>query len=1018
MKKKIHITFLACSIILMSFSLFAQTDEKAKIIGTVTDAVTGDPLIGASVALKGTSIGAATNLEGEYVLYNLSPGSYTIEYRYLGYEGQSKADVVVNANQTLQFNIQMNPSSIQVEEVVVTVQARGQMAAMNQERSSNKIVNVVAADRIREVPDANAAESIGRLPGVALSRSAGEGDKVNIRGLSSEFSIVEMDGVRMEGTGNDRSVGLSNVSSEALSGIELSKSLTADKDADAIGGIVNMTTRTADEGLQLNLRATGGYNAYTDVANNYSVNGSIGNRFFDNKFGVLASGGLERVDRSADELSAAYSNEITTDGNWLYVRDGTITKTLRDRSRSNAGLVLDYKNDFMTIKLNNMYNVKHDDNENRRARYVFHENRFDFRNSRGESDDAFQLHAINTEFKFWNTTLDASYSYTKSRYHGTNDNYMFDDQDSYAGEGNEEWEIERDLREAYVEDLIAESNERIGIENSAVRWNHRDDTRREDVSQTVNLNWSIPFNLGDFVSGNLKTGYRYKNRERMSQKESLELYFFGGIGSGRRQIVEQNIFPEYEKLLDQGINVVGLAGVNFEDTDFDYGNFLEGNYEFPYAVDLDKLQNDFDYIYQYIEDDPDIPLNSWQIPRGIESNEEDYNTLEELNAGYIMAEINIGERIMILPGVRYEKINTEYTSRVLMTDIFDPTGIATPEYPDTITSYRENAHFFPSVNMKVDINNWLDVRAAYAKSTSRPRFIDLSPFMVTDDGLDRLRVKNPYLKPAMAHNFDMGVSMFASKLGLFTVNLFYKRMHGLRESLFRYKLKNLEEIKKNGDVPESFLESLEAPVELYDSSLVDPERTAIYNMPFNNPNRAEYAGFEVSWQTNLWYLPGLWRGIVLDLNYSMFWSRTKLPYFDYITVIDSSGFIPIESSEAVYAETGWEKMTNQPNILFNAKLGWDYKGFSSRISFRYQPESITRIDADYGLQNEYLTAMYRVDVNIKQQITPRLSVSFDGINLTNHFDNKRVENVVGGRDYNRYRQIFGSELRLGVRYEF
>lgn len=1016
MKKTIHITILICSIIFMSVNLFAQNSGKAKITGIITDANTGEPLFGASVAIVGTSMGAAADMEGNYVLFNVPAGTYTLEIRYLGYEDKTKTDVVVSGNETKQLNIQMSPSTILQEEVIVTVQAKGQMAAINQERSSNKIVNVVAADRIREVPDANAAESIGRLPGVALSRSAGEGNKVLIRGLSPEYSIIEMDGVRMEGTGNDRSVGLSNVASENLAGIELSKSLTADKDADAIGGVVNMTTRTADEGFHMNLRATGGYNSYTDVANNYSINGSVSNRFFDNAFGVLLSGGTEQVDRSADELSAAYDREITAEGNWLYIKDGTLRKTLRDRKRTNAGLVLDYKSDLVKIKLNNMYNTKHDDNENRQARYVFHQNRFDFQNSRGESDDAFRLHALNTEWKFWNTTLDAGYSYTKSKYHGTNDNYMFDDKDSNTGES--QWDIGTDLREAQVDELIAESNEFISIENSAVRWNHRDDTRREDESQTINLNWSIPFRLGDIASGKVKTGYRYKRKERMSEKETKELYFFGGIGSGRRQIVEEDIFPDYAKLLEQGINVVGIAGINFENPDFNYGDFLEGRYAFPYAVDLDKLQNDFDHIYSYVDNNPGMSLESWQIPLGIPSNREDYNTLEELNAGYVMAEINIGKRIMILPGIRYEHINTEYTSRVLMTDMFDPTGINTPEYPDTITSYRENGHFFPSVNMKIDVNDWMDVRAAYAKSTSRPRFIDLSPFMVTDDGLDRLYVKNPYLKPAMAHNVDLGVSFYTGKLGLFSVNGFYKRMKGLRESLHKYKLRNLDELKKYGGVPDSFLESLEAPVSLYDSNLVDPKRTTIYNMPFNNPNPAEYAGFEVSWQTNMWYLPGLWNGLVLDFNYSMFWSRTKYPYFEYVTVVDNSGIIPVQTDEAKYAETDWEKMTNQPNILFNAKVGWDYRNFSSRVSFRYQPESITRNDAEYGLQDEYLTAMYRLDVNLKYKITPRLSVSFDGINLTNHFDNKKVKNVVGGEDYDRYMKIFGPEFRLGVRYEF
>jgi TonB-dependent receptor len=1013
MKKTIHITFLACSIILMSFSLFAQTSGKAKITGTITDAVTGEPLIGASVAVQGTSVGAATDLEGKYVLYDLSAGTHTLKFRYLGYQDQTKTDAEVSANETLVINVQMSPSSFTGEEVIITVQARGQMAAINQERSSNQIVNVVASDRIREVPDANAAESIGRLPGVSLQRSAGEGNKVVIRGLSPKYSVIEMDGVRMEGTGMDRSVGLSSVSSESLAGIELSKSLTADKDADAIGGIVNMRTRTAEEGFQMNLNSTGGYNTFNKSYKNYTFNGSVGNRFFDNKFGVLLTGGIERVNRSSDDFSASYGREITTEGNWLYTKDGQITQNLRDRYRSNAGLVLDYKNDFMKIKFNNMLNVKHDDNERRNAKYLFQRNRFDFNNSRSTSDDAFQMHAISTEWKFWNTTLEADYSFSKSKYNGYSDLYYFEDKNSYSGANMFD---QNELRERHPDELIMESNALIKIENSAVDWNHRDEYLREDISQTLNINWSIPFRFGD-VSGKLKTGYRHKKKDRMSDRQSKELYFFGGIGSGRRQIVEGQIFPDYDKLLDAGIAATGLAGTNFEDTDYDYGNFLNGRYQFPYAVDLDKLTMTFDRIYSYIDKDPDIQLETWQQERGIQSNEQDYSTTEELNAGYVMAEINIGKRIMLLPGLRYENINTEYTSRVLMTDMFDPTGINTPDYPDTVTSYRENDHFFPSVNMKVDVYKWMDVRAAYYKSASRPNFIDLSPFMITDDGLDRLRVKNPYLKPALAHNFDLGVSFFTGRLGLLTVNGFYKKINGLPRNLHLYKLKNIDEIARNGGTPESVIESLTAPISLYDSTLVDPKSTSIYNMPINNPNPAEYAGFELSWQTNLWYLPGLWRGLVLDLNYSMLWSRTKIPYFEYVTVIDSSGFFPIETSEAKYAVTGYTRMLDQPEVLFNAKIGWDYRGFSSRVSFRYQASTITAQDARYHLTDAYNKNMFRIDVNIKQNITPRLSVSLDGTNLTNYIDDRVINNYVGDRDFSDKEQMYGMGIRLGIRYE-
>jgi len=104
-------------------------------------------------------------------------------------------------------------ATIILMEIVVTAQVAGQLAAINEQFSDRVVKNVVSRDRIQELPDNNAAESIGRLPGVAIQRSGGEANKVAIRGLSPKFNTVTVNGVRLPTTDpNDRSVDLSLVS--------------------------------------------------------------------------------------------------------------------------------------------------------------------------------------------------------------------------------------------------------------------------------------------------------------------------------------------------------------------------------------------------------------------------------------------------------------------------------------------------------------------------------------------------------------------------------------------------------------------------------------------------------------------------------------------------------------------------------------------------------------------------------------------------------------------------------------
>ena len=124
--------------------------------------------------------------------------------------------------------------------------------------TSNTIVNVISKEKLQELPDQNAAESVGRLAGVSVYRDAGEGQRVTIRGISPRLNSITVNGERLPSTQEqDRSVDLSMISPEMLEGIELFKALRPDMDGDAVGGTVNFTIRKADAGLRTMARLLG-----------------------------------------------------------------------------------------------------------------------------------------------------------------------------------------------------------------------------------------------------------------------------------------------------------------------------------------------------------------------------------------------------------------------------------------------------------------------------------------------------------------------------------------------------------------------------------------------------------------------------------------------------------------------------------------------------------------------------------------------------------------------------------------
>ncbi|MGK9369614.1 carboxypeptidase-like regulatory domain-containing protein [Melioribacter sp. Ez-97] len=325
--------------------------------GVVTDSATAEPLIGANVFLMGTSLGSATNIEGEYHISRIPAGTYDVKISYVGYKPKI-LQVTIQNNRTLVLDVPLVADVIEGTEITITAQAVGQVAAINQQLSSNTIVNVVSEEKIQELPDANAAESIGRLPGVSLIRSGGEANKVILRGLSGKYLSVTVDGVRLPATDAlERGLDLSTISQSSLAGIELYKALTPDKDADAIAGSINLVTKKAPEVRDLRFVSKGGYNGIMDSFGQYDFSLKYGERFFDNLLGVQVNGNIERKIRSNERIDISYSTTGENQSDY-FIGDLELEFTDEIRYRKGAGLILDINTpDEGNIKLNTTFST-------------------------------------------------------------------------------------------------------------------------------------------------------------------------------------------------------------------------------------------------------------------------------------------------------------------------------------------------------------------------------------------------------------------------------------------------------------------------------------------------------------------------------------------------------------------------------------------------------------------------------------------------------------------------------------
>ncbi|MEX2396978.1 MAG: carboxypeptidase-like regulatory domain-containing protein, partial [Balneolales bacterium] len=485
--------FIITALVLLSITgVYGQ--QNAVLYGEVTDTDNGEGLIGANVQLMGTNWGAATNVDGNYRITRITPGTYTLVISYLGYQRQ-EIEIELAAGEELEYNSEMTGAGIEGEEILFSVQAQGQRSAINQQLSSNTISNIVSRDRIREMPDVNAAESIGRLPGVSIQRSGGEANKIAIRGLSPKYNTVTVNGVRMPATGgDDRSVDLSLISSNMLDGIEVLKAITPDQDADAIGGSVDLRLREAPDQLMFDVAAQGGFTHLQNHYGNYKLTGSVSNRFLDNKLGVIANINLDEYDRSADKFSGDYRRSTNSETGETEVVAQSIG--LREenvvRGRKGASIVLDYRIPHGKINANTFYNKLDNDGLYRINRMDVNANRHYYDLERRTGSTSVMVGGIGFEQDFDWINYDANVSRTSTSSNNPRDYTYHFVQESSAFQGS----VTPGTDPNQIPGMATNDSTDTALQD-LYTWG----TDRNEHETAAQANFHIPFNLGSTIDG-------------------------------------------------------------------------------------------------------------------------------------------------------------------------------------------------------------------------------------------------------------------------------------------------------------------------------------------------------------------------------------------------------------------------------------------------------------------------------------------------------------------------------------
>lgn len=248
---------LAGALLLLAAAAHA---DSGRIAGTIIDAETGDPLIGAFVVVKRpdgaqTPYGAAADLAGQYRIVGVPAGTYLVESSMIGYNRTTVTEVAVEGGGVAQLDFTLRSEAISLQEVVVEAKAvrHTEAALLRQRQKAPAVSDAISAEEISRAGSGDAAEAMAHVTGAAVQ----DGRYVSIRGLGDRYSTVQLNGVELPSADpNRRAVAMDLFPSSLLESIVTVKSFTPDQPGNFTGGAVDIGTRSMPAGSYLSVSAS------------------------------------------------------------------------------------------------------------------------------------------------------------------------------------------------------------------------------------------------------------------------------------------------------------------------------------------------------------------------------------------------------------------------------------------------------------------------------------------------------------------------------------------------------------------------------------------------------------------------------------------------------------------------------------------------------------------------------------------------------------------------------------------
>jgi len=906
-------------------SLRAQATATGTVTGRVSEGATGRSLQGAVVRIVGTAVNDVTDADGRFSLAGVPPGTVSLEVEYVGLD-LFRQPVSVAAGAAAVVNAELKSEVLKMQAFEVAEAARGQALAINQQKTARGIVNIVSEEVFGAMNDGNIGYALQRLPGLTVNEGEdGAPEGVNIRGLASEFNSFQLDGNRL-GT---RGFSTRDLVADGIANIEVIKAATPDKDGDAIGGMINVVSRSAfqRDGREIRLNASvnylgiaekWGHNLRATYSDLYGIFGEVKN------LGVSVTLSQYRTNRYYENndtdwtlINPATNPTYNLPGFPFYFNPNmTVQYNLRDTRSHALNAAVDFRvgrdHTFYFKPLHSHSEVdssrylsrpyidtRSQDALNGRKTFEFlafgrgrgtagpNGSRGEIRYSAEESNTHTNVYAFSTggRHELGKTTVNYDAFFRHTHYVRSLDS-DFIVRNVPAAQGYFQWEY--DTRNA-LQPLVWVVN---GLDPRNTATINRGDLsiepeERWEESFNVKADWERKF-IGDRLAGSLKFGAKYLQTTPKFQQDQFE-YDTGAAA----------VFPYASVMKSSSLSINGRE-MWMEVQPGKVRDLLRASPQLFTYVPYDSLKG---------------------------SVEEDSKAKETTTAVYGMGTVQIG-RTTVVGGLRVER-NTWDSTRYEV----DARTLSVKSR-EAGRSYTEA---LPGIHLRHTLQKNLILRESYNRSYARPTLARLT-LGRSEDINGNVAVGNPYLDPTGSHNADVQLEKYTEQGGLYSVGLFWKKMKG-----FYYNSD-----RRFNDVD---------PVT--GEPIIDPLGTRRYRK-WENAEGATNYGAEFILQQKMFFLPPKLRSLTANIS------------------------VTVGESEAEYgALRRGEKLPTFgfSDYMFNASLDYAIGKFRTNIRYSYRSDYLTGI-GDNRYVDDTFAAREQVDLEASYRLTRKVRLNANVINLT------------------------------------